>query len=139
MANLSVRRKVIWSHSVVDIAHAPELLGIGYVAGGDVIETLALRDDMLGQDYRIRTCGQEAAADIGHRSTISSLKRSYVNSVIAARGRKRASCHSRPPIPSMLCVPSWFKEARMADRKITRLNSSHQIISYAVFCFIKKK
>ena len=74
MANLSVCRKVIWSHSVVDIAHAPELLGISYVAGGDVIETLALRDDMLGKDYRIRTCGQEAAAHVGYRSTIGSFK-----------------------------------------------------------------
>src|SRR5258708_9971557 len=27
----------------------------------------------------------------------------------------------------------------MADRKSTRLNSSHQIISYAVFCLQKKK
>src|SRR5258708_17830473 len=29
-------------------------------------------------------------------------------------------------------------EARRGDRKSTRLNSSHQIISYAVFCFKKK-
>src|SRR5258708_18857862 len=28
---------------------------------------------------------------------------------------------------------------RTADRKSTRLNSSHQIISYAVFCLKKKK
>src|SRR5258708_12906546 len=28
---------------------------------------------------------------------------------------------------------------RRADRKSTRLNSSHQIISYAVFCLKKKK
>src|SRR5258708_28625878 len=28
---------------------------------------------------------------------------------------------------------------RMVDRKSTRLNSSHQIISYAVFCLKKKK
>src|SRR5207244_10174036 len=28
---------------------------------------------------------------------------------------------------------------RVADRKSTRLNSSHQIISYAVFCLKKKK
>ena len=74
MANLSVCRKVIWSHGIVDIAHAPELLGIGYVACGDVIETFALRDDVLGQDDRIRARGQEAAADVGHRSIISSLK-----------------------------------------------------------------
>src|SRR5258708_14455360 len=31
------------------------------------------------------------------------------------------------------------REAREADRKSTRLNSSHQIISYAVFCLKKKK
>src|SRR5258708_27191050 len=30
-------------------------------------------------------------------------------------------------------------EALEADRKSTRLNSSHQIISYAVFCLKKKK
>src|SRR5438552_11153178 len=30
-------------------------------------------------------------------------------------------------------------ERSMADRKSTRLNSSHQIISYAVFCLKKKK
>src|SRR5438552_17761090 len=29
--------------------------------------------------------------------------------------------------------------ARSSDRKSTRLNSSHQIISYAVFCLKKKK
>src|SRR5258708_14538192 len=29
--------------------------------------------------------------------------------------------------------------ARVEDRKSTRLNSSHQIISYAVFCLKKKK
>src|SRR5438552_12945160 len=29
--------------------------------------------------------------------------------------------------------------ARWRDRKSTRLNSSHQIISYAVFCLKKKK
>src|SRR5258708_28190739 len=30
-------------------------------------------------------------------------------------------------------------DVRWADRKSTRLNSSHQIISYAVFCLKKKK
>src|SRR5207247_7141462 len=30
-------------------------------------------------------------------------------------------------------------EARQADRKSTRLNSSHEWISYAVFCLKKKK
>src|SRR5207244_12463797 len=32
-----------------------------------------------------------------------------------------------------------YRPARPIDRKSTRLNSSHQIISYAVFCLKKKK
>src|SRR5438552_8861748 len=32
-----------------------------------------------------------------------------------------------------------FDQQAIADRKSTRLNSSHQIISYAVFCLKKKK
>src|SRR5438552_18975458 len=31
------------------------------------------------------------------------------------------------------------RKAKSRDRKSTRLNSSHQIISYAVFCLKKKK
>src|SRR5438552_7179525 len=36
---------------------------------------------------------------------------------------------------------SFYSDARLSkrDRKSTRLNSSHQIISYAVFCLKKKK
>src|SRR3990170_2734183 len=33
-------------------------------------------------------------------------------------------------------IQDWLSDA---DRKSTRLNSSHQIISYAVFCLKKKK
>src|SRR5258708_15210271 len=44
----------------------------------------------------------------------------------------------QPPLPG-----PWEKvnqgRKQMIDRKSTRLNSSHQIISYAVFCLKKKK
>src|SRR5258708_17013200 len=43
----------------------------------------------------------------------------------------RAETH--PSEPSLHNAPS------VLDRKSTRLNSSHQIISYAVFCLKKKK
>src|SRR5256885_9018000 len=33
----------------------------------------------------------------------------------------------------------WGTHAAAADRKSTRLNSSHLVISYAVFCLKKKK
>src|SRR5256885_5933822 len=34
--------------------------------------------------------------------------------------------------------PSWRSRNRRQDRKSTRLNSSHLVISYAVFCLKKK-
>src|SRR5258708_29515199 len=36
-------------------------------------------------------------------------------------------------------MPTDCVQSGSADRKSTRLNSSHQIISYAVFCLKKKK
>src|SRR5258708_21966415 len=46
-----------------------------------------------------------------------------------------------PPSPPVI-LPSYVHARRMCsqflDRKSTRLNSSHQIISYAVFCLKKK-
>src|SRR5215216_6815827 len=44
---------------------------------------------------------------------------------------RRAASRTRPPAGLPRRAP--------ADRKSTRLNSSHQIISYAVFCLKKKK
>src|SRR5438034_3125446 len=35
-------------------------------------------------------------------------------------------------------LPTFFPIINVADRKSTRLNSSHTVISYAVFCLKKK-
>src|SRR5207244_11074324 len=61
-------------------------------------------------------------------------------------------CSAARAIAAVLCAPaveagSGFHEhtrqrpapAPRTDRKSTRLNSSHQIISYAVFCLKKKR
>src|SRR5258708_18338075 len=45
--------------------------------------------------------------------------------------------HVRVLTPDFAYATARFKLSR--DRKSTRLNSSHQIISYAVFCLKKKK
>src|SRR5256885_12598653 len=45
------------------------------------------------------------------------------------------------PIPT-IAFPAQaqsFVDARLADRKSTRLNSSHLVISYAVFCLKKNR
>src|SRR5258708_22085815 len=41
-------------------------------------------------------------------------------------------------IPDAVLLPVLIVEMPPLDRKSTRLNSSHQIISYAVFCLNKK-
>src|SRR5258708_11561252 len=43
------------------------------------------------------------------------------------------------PFSLSLFYPQYLQQMHKVDRKSTRLNSSHQIISYAVFCLKKKK
>src|SRR5947208_4428634 len=45
----------------------------------------------------------------------------------------------RPAEPATARAARSAPPGRLPDRKSTRLNSSHQIISYAVFCLKKKK
>src|SRR5258708_31069467 len=46
----------------------------------------------------------------------------------------------KPAVPPPICTSLTAAPAsiNVGDRKSTRLNSSHQIISYAVFCLKKK-
>src|SRR2546426_9304536 len=59
----------------------------------------------------------------------------------ASRESKLAACEGKSAT-SVSCA-AWaiaaFMEVRKGDRKSTRLNSSHLVISYAVFCLKKKK
>src|SRR3989454_3407944 len=56
--------------------------------------------------------------------------RSGSASCTGSRGARRSWCCSSPRRPA---------GRRSSDRKSTRLNSSHLVISYAVFCLKKKK
>src|SRR5437588_2664841 len=62
----------------------------------------------------------------------------------AARDRggvERARCRiqeARRRAPDALAQQPSHRAARWEDRKSTRLNSSHTVISYAVFCLKKK-
>src|SRR5947208_7857113 len=66
--------------------------------------------------------------------------------VLLVRSNSRVSVASDPPRESAMMqrLYSGSKQSappkdHVTDRKSTRLNSSHQIISYAVFCLKKKK
>src|SRR5258708_24919118 len=66
-----------------------------------------------------------------HRDTLGRDARAFI--IVPARDERGSN--------AILCSPARAVQ-RMAfepDRKSTRLNSSHQIISYAVFCLKKKK
>src|SRR5699024_12645627 len=47
--------------------------------------------------------------------------------------------NTHPFRPTQAPKTLWLPWSRLADRKSTRLNSSHVSISYAVFCLKKKK
>src|SRR3712207_7215679 len=59
----------------------------------------------------------------------------------AKRSTALALTSSTPSLPSRQapCRAGAPRQDRRADRKSTRLNSSHANISYAVFCLKKKK
>src|SRR5258708_29850169 len=66
----------------------------------------------------------------------------YVYQGRKGRCRGRVPRAAGPLTPMQACSAgsrSGRRRARVTDRKSTRLNSSHQIISYAVFCLKKKK
>src|SRR5258708_8856608 len=76
------------------------------------------------------------------RSTLFPYTTLFRSTVFAAAGRGPETIAPRHPRG---CVPQAGKNGgatgckrRRGDRKSTRLNSSHQIISYAVFCLKKK-
>src|SRR5258708_29264281 len=52
-----------------------------------------------------------------------------------AQEKKQYGSHGKPPLNGLNWI-DWVSVP--GDRKSTRLNSSHQIISYAVFCLKKK-
>src|SRR2546426_426457 len=56
-----------------------------------------------------------------------------------ARQGRRASRHGLRVARSRRCGPVRPEGCAVGDRKSTRLNSSHLVISYAVFCLKKKK
>src|SRR5256885_3109259 len=59
--------------------------------------------------------------------------------VRAEHARNGASLQRSDQKEGLLRLPAEAADHARADRKSTRLNSSHLVISYAVFCLKKKK
>src|SRR5258708_25742294 len=76
------------------------------------------------------TLFRSVSAVPGTRGKVANLRKLHVEHASAAFGRSMQR-HGGP-------VERRDFDVEFPDRKSTRLNSSHQIISYAVFCFKKK-
>src|SRR5438105_10246149 len=66
---------------------------------------------------------------------ISSPETEFAAGPSLCDSRASTSIHQKPSLDSAQSTKSFFHR----DRKSTRLNSSHEWISYAVFCLKKKK
>src|SRR5258708_30780479 len=74
-------------------------------------------------------------------AAISSGIYAYINILAALINRAKTGHGCRIEISMLECMVEWMGHPSIdisIDRKSTRLNSSHQIISYAVFCLKKK-
>src|SRR3989454_9149990 len=89
------------------------------------------------RDYKV-TGVQTCALPISARGTLSPDRPTR----LPARGARTRFRPLRRPAPPSLTSSlrrRRTRQARVLDRKSTRLNSSHLVISYAVFCLKKKK
>src|SRR2546422_5050268 len=87
------------------------------------------------RDYKVRSsdvCSSDLKSALDDATKKLGLTRARLDAHLATLGRSAG--------------PPWGKDqkeaaaaALVADRKSTRLNSSHGYISYAVFCLKKKK
>src|SRR5690348_18007409 len=73
------------------------------------------------------------------RSTLFPYTTLFRSDSRVASPDSRRVCHARLRERTGRCRKSLFVDHSRADRKSTRLNSSHPSISYAVFCLKKKK
>src|SRR5258708_11151971 len=70
----------------------------------------------------------------------SEFEQLHLDILDLGRGRQQILGEIRGQRLRLVVIPHPFEEGVAdGDRKSTRLNSSHQIISYAVFCLKKKK
>ena len=73
----------------VGVAQAPELLRIADIPGGEIIQAIALHDEMLLHHAELFRRRHEAAAQIDHRPAVARGQLGRCDGVIAAVGGKR--------------------------------------------------
>src|SRR2546426_8088952 len=89
--------------------------------------------EVTGQTHVVRTLTNALASGRTAHAYLFSGMRGVGKTTMARILAKALNCEKGPTsTPCLTCVSC-------RDRKSTRLNSSHLVISYAVFCLKKKK
>src|SRR5258708_9104011 len=125
------------------------------VKGGHLAPNLGVVELTMALHYVFNTPDDLLVWDIGHQAYVHKLltgRRDRFHTIRQFGGlsgylRREESpydvfgaSHATTSIsPALRPAPARLKSRYWRDRKSTRLNSSHQIISYAVFCLKKKK
>src|SRR2546426_11506949 len=110
--------------------------------GGGIDERIAIGCLVGIRLMRLRGCdhrGRLQCRQLAHRDRRPAVAHLNPEDRVARgreRGDQRCDVSSGTREPQLLERPV---ESREIDRKSTRLNSSHLVISYAVFCLKKKK
>src|SRR2546426_7344440 len=97
------------------------------VLGLLLVSAHGARGQAIGQGFELERAGQYQRAATVYLTTL----RGEPTNLAALLGLERV-------LPSLNRAPDLLP-VREGDRKSTRLNSSHLVISYAVFCLKKKK
>src|SRR2546430_2011551 len=98
----------------------------GSVPEPSIVMRAALRDSGLTDPVRLELEIQPVGTDFQGQAT-------------AASDPTSSGAHAYVSVGGLKNNTGYHWQARVVDRKSTRLNSSHSQISYAVFCLKKKK
>src|SRR5438105_11956228 len=91
---------------------------------------------------QLRHAGEKFGAHGGVKAVaVGAAEREQAHRALVPERHQRHRGHFQPlgPEQELALRVARLAAARLADRKSTRLNSSHEWISYAVFCLKKKK
>src|SRR5438034_2636996 len=100
-----------------------------------------LRDSRLRafNEHQIANTFRSRKRALQHRQRYSIPQTAFRGSVRRRRSPLPPHCATLDYSHRRMCTLKIWEDDRESDRKSTRLNSSHTVISYAVFCLKKKK
>src|SRR5207244_9835353 len=106
---------------------------------GRTVLEIAVKSSVIGLGCLLWSVAGSAWAETADAKVLDQPPKGFFVNLALAQGYKESLDSYQTERFKPVNPGTAFKSDVEADRKSTRLNSSHQIISYAVFCLKKKK